>query len=179
MEIGIERNERGYGYLELMSGSHDHKRTRVWVRNELIEPGPEENDEIRPFPVRDAWVYTTQKGSFVLRPRVGGVVYLVEVVSGYRGTAQIEKCAAPAGECIVVAAGHKYHSGQGALGETAWALVNSDGPIEVYARRTGRRIDQPEHAFRLTPDGEREELIEDAEICDLLDTEKKEEGKCQ
>ena len=159
----VKKNDRGFNFLELVSRSHDHKKERIWIHYSLIE-----KKRVH-FPIRGAWIYETKKGNLVIRPRVGSVVYLVTISSGYRGWADIEKCSSHHGECLVMAAGHEYHSPQGALGATAWALVNSDGPIEVYGERSGRRVSNGRVAYRLTPDGEREDLIEDLEVCDLLE----------
>jgi len=160
----VQRNERGYAYLEFCAGSHDHIHTRIWLHNSLIQ-----EDKTINFPVMGAWIFTTEKGSLVMRPREGGVVYHATISSGYRGSAKIKTCSSPDGECEVVATGQEYHSGQGALGETSWALVNSDGPIEVYGYRSGRRIDENNVAFRLTPDGEQEELVQDTQVCEILE----------
>ena len=188
IEMRICRNDRGFAYLDFESGSHGHIKTRLWVHEALVQKREEKHslgfggssghetltiEEIA-FPVRKARIHETPKGGIVLRPDDGYTVYFVEIPSGYRGSAKIEKCR-PSGQgearaldAIVMATGQRYHSGQGATGETSWALVNADGPIEVYGRHTGRRIDREEVAFRLTPDGEREELITDEGVCDLL-----------
>jgi hypothetical protein len=159
----VKRNNRGFGYLIFVSGSHDHIKTRVWVHNLLIQTKDEREFVQLPLQGR---IYKTKKGSLVLRLEKG-FVYFVQISSGYRGSASINEVKGSSVE--TVATGSEYHSGQGALGETAWALVNAQGPIEVFGRRTGRRVDNPEVSFRLTPDGEREELVTDQEVCDLME----------
>ena len=164
----VFRNDHGFGYFVFVSGSHGHIKTRVWVHNTLVKEGRSswtgEPCEVVEIPVKGGEIHQTEKGSLVLRSDEKGIVYLVEIPSGYRGSAEITDVQGG----TVVAQGHRFHSGQGALGETAWALVNAQGPIEVFGRRDGRRIDDPEVAFRLTPDGEKEELVTDQEVCDLL-----------
>ena len=163
----VQRNERDWTYIELVAGSHDHVKTRIWVDLRLISPD-EVLREIVEFPVQDAWVYATKAESLVLRPRTGGVVYYVTIASGYRGSATIHTCRRHTGECLVMAEGDEYHSGRGALGSTAWALVNADGPIEVHGVRTGRRIANPRVALIYHPDGRVEELVDDDEVQTLF-----------
>lgn len=170
MKKGIDRNEKGFASFTLVAGAHDHQKTRVWVNNALVEKGetifshnpvtgkwdlPTVGEEIS-FPVSGARVSPTEKGSLVMRPSSGQIVYLVEVVSGYRGSASIQvegRKGAGGSNASVIAEGKRFHSPQGNLGETAWALVNSDGEIVVIGRRTGRRIDKEEVSFTLHGDG--------------------------
>ncbi len=170
MKKGIERNEKGFASFTLVAGAHDHIQTKVWVNDALIQKGetilshnpetgkwdlPMVGEEIS-FPVCGAMVMPTEKGALVMRPFDGGNVYLVEVESGYRGSASIEVKGidGPGGSnAAVMASGKSYHSPQGNLGETAWALVNADGPVVVTGRRTGRRIDKERVAFTLHGDG--------------------------
>jgi len=156
-------NERGFACITFVSGSHDHERTRIWVHHTFVS---EKEQEIA-FPMKKAKIYRTQKGSLVLRPgKKEENVYYIEIPSGYRGSAEISDI--KGGKTEIIAKGYKYHSGRGALGETAWALINSDSEfIEVYGRRSGRRIDDPKVEFKITSDGKKEELI-DKEVCSIL-----------
>ena len=119
------------------------------------------------FPVYGASVRRTERGSLVLVPGEG-VVYLATVASGFRGSARIDEI--KGGRTI--ATGEWYHSPQGNLGETAWALVQAgrDETIEVIGFREGRRISESERHvhFRLLPDGSTEEVL-DPEAEDLLE----------
>lgn len=166
-EKSVQRNPRGWTYIEFVAGAHDHVVTRVWVDERLITGFGDHNDVVE-FPVRDAWIDATKAGSLVLRPRTGGVVYYVTIASGYRGTASIATCRRHHGECLVMAAGDEYHSGQGALGATAWALVNADGQIEVRGHRSGRRVDDGTVAVTYHPDGSVIDLVDDDEIQTLF-----------
>jgi hypothetical protein len=160
----IERNEKGFAYFELVAGSHDHIRTRVWVNNALVKKSAPEDGELEfvEFPVREAKVSRTDKGSLVLRPCEGWTVYCIEMSSGYRGSCSIE---VTGGE--VMASGSKYHSPQGNLGETAWALVNAQGPIHVAGRRTGRRVDKEEVEYTIYPDGRVDQAEEEGLEAEL------------
>ena len=158
----VQRNERGFAYVQFQGGSHDHVRTRLWIHEGCLTKDGEE--VTCPFPAKNAEVKKTEKGTFVMKPGSGTVVY-ADIVSGYRGSARIDEVRG--GE--IVFSGASYHSGQGALGETAWALINGTGPhVEVFGTRTGRRVDNSAVAFRLTADGEKEELVDDKEVCELL-----------
>ena len=155
----ITRNERGFGYITFYSEAHDHVRTRVWVNDALIKDNGIE------FPIRGATIIRTEKGSLVMKKTPGWNVFHVEIRSGYRGLASIVEV--KGGE--IMASGKEYHSPRGNLGETAWALVNSNQNfIEVFGERSGRRVDQNAFAFRLIVDGTKEELIADQEVCELM-----------
>lgn len=153
--MNIMKNDRGFAYLDFVSGSHGHMRTRVWVHNSLVI------DEQVGFPAQGQ-IQKTEKGGLVLRP-ASGYVYFVEIPSGYRGSASIESVTGG----TVVADGLEFASGQGALGATAWALVNAEGPISVVGQRTGRRVDQTCVTFTLYPDGRQQDEVE-AEVEGLL-----------
>jgi hypothetical protein len=153
----IRQNERGFSYIELCSGSHGHEKTRIWINRALVPEG----DEIE-FPIQGAQVETTEKGTHVMRPATG-TIYLVEIPSGYRGSARITEV--EGGE--IVARGQRYHSGQGATGETAWAVVNAQGRIKVTGRKTGRRVDKNDVGYYLYPDGRKEDAVND-ELENLL-----------
>lgn len=173
--MDLQKNDRGYYYFDLFSGAHDHIRTRIWVHRSFVRVRKEEllicgekriieHTSIE-LPARGARVVKTERGNLVLRPHKGSVVYLVEVPSGYRGWADITRI--DGGE--IVAEGHHYRSGRGALGCTAWALVNGGSEGIVYAfDRSGRRIDPNEpREIRLLPDGTARPTSED-ELDELL-----------
>lgn len=162
MKKEINRNERGFGYIEFCSGSHGRIKTRIWIHNSLVSCEGER--EFIEFPVQNSFIQKTEKNSLVLREKEGGIVYHIQIPSGYRGTAEINKV--NNGE--IVASGNEFHSGQGSLGNTAWAIINSTGFIEYEGEATGRRIDDPNVAYRVTPDGNVEELIHDYEVCNLM-----------
>lgn len=153
----IEQNEREFSYVEFVSGAHGHERTRVWINRALLP----EDGELE-FPVTGATVDVTDKGTHVMRPN-SGVVYLVEIPSGYRGSASINSVE----NGDIVARGQRYHSGRGATGETAWAVVNAGDEIKVFGHRTGRRVDENDVSFYLYQDGRREDAVND-ELEELL-----------
>ena len=157
-EISVKKNERGFGYIELVSGAHDHIKTRVWVHGSIA------CEETIEFPVQNARVHSTEKGGYVLRPDTNSTVYWVSIPSGYRGDAGVERV--ENGE--IVCGGKEFHSGQGSLGLTAWVVINGEKYINVYGHRSGRRVDDENVSIRYYKDGEEEQLIIDSEVCELL-----------
>jgi hypothetical protein len=166
MRRGVERNEKGFASFVLVAGAHDHQKTRVWVHEDLVKKEKMTGNtgfesrlsaetlaslpewEFVTFPVHSARITRTERGGLVLRPYVEGTVHLVEEESGYRGSCSLEF---HGGE--IIASGIAFHSPQGNLGETNWALINAQGPIRVTGRRTGRRVDREEIDYTLHTDG--------------------------
>ena len=164
--MNIQKNEKGFAFIEFYSGSHGHQRTRIWVHENFIRQTPYRETIINEvlFPIREARIVKTEKGGMVLRPAPApSTVYLVEISSGYRGSSSLTNIS----EGEIVAQGDAFHSGQGSLGSTAWAVVNGGESITVQGRRTGRRIDKNEISLTLYADGRKEEVIE-REIEQLL-----------
>ena len=169
----IHKNGAGYRYIKFVSGAHGYKETRMWVDRTLIEydnlldsSGPHVD-----FPIQAAKIVITKKGGLVLVPGTG-IVYLAELKSGYRGSANITSITNSAGDTLIpLASGHEYHSGRGALGETAWALVHTacGGNITVRGKISGRRVVRPNIVFEITPDGKEQEMLDDPEIAQLLE----------
>lgn len=155
----IQVNARGFFFVEWFHGAHNLYTTLVWLHASLGAA-----HQNLTFPVRNAQVFTTAKGGFVLRP-AKGTVFLYSVASGYRGTSGVEKV--NNGE--LVTEWKSYHSGQGALGNTTFVLINGgEAPVEVHWTKSGRRVAQTSGIHRLTSDGEIEAVIDDAKVCDLL-----------
>lgn len=165
-ELRIYRNERDYPFIEISHGPHSCKKLRIWVHASLVKRDPEYDWEVIILPVEGAKIFRTEKGSLVIRPETEWNVFYVEVVSGYRGSAAIERV--DGGE--VVAQGEILHSPLGNLGLTAFAFINSQNKfVDIFGRRSGRRIEKKEVAFRIYADGEEETLITDPEVCYLLE----------
>jgi hypothetical protein len=156
----IESNDRGYHFLEWKHGAHNRYSLRLWI-SESLSKGEEIN-----FPVTNATIRKTQKGGLVLIPKEGDVVYLASMVSGFRGSAGLTVM--DGGE--EMAQVYYFHSGQGRIGETAFALINGKmtEPVLVKWRKSGRRVDKTSGIWRLTADGLIEDVIDDPEVCSLL-----------
>jgi hypothetical protein len=124
----------------------------------IVHPDEGEVPNELKFPIQGAQVFRTEKGVLVLRPSGEGWVALVQERSGYRGSADFSL----EGDFEIVAEGKEFHSPQGNLGETAWALVNVKSPeLVVHASITGRRVAQGEYSYKLFPDGRIENLEEE------------------
>jgi hypothetical protein len=155
----IESNDRGYKFVEWRHGAHNRYSLRLWISESLAK------EELN-FPVTNATIRKTQKGGLVLIPKDGSVVYLASMVSGFRGSAGIVLLSG--GE--EMAQVYYYHSGQGRIGETAFALINAkmSEPVLVKWKKSGRRVDKTSGIWRLTSDGLIEDVIDDPEVCSLL-----------
>ncbi len=157
----VLENPRGYKYLEWRYGPHCRQEIKVWVNRNIPLNGNID------FPVRDAEIIKTEKGTLVMRPHPGGMVYFYECQSGYRGSAEaiVEDCGK------VVASFDQLHSQTGSLGETACLIINAnmDAPCLVRWEKSGRNVSRRNGVDRLTPDGNIEEIIDDPEVCGLLD----------
>lgn len=156
----IQTNDRGFTSIVWHHGAHNRGTIRLWISI------PVPNHPFC-FPVLHSRITTTEKKSLVLRPG-RGVVYLYRIESGYRGLASAE---ISSGEAEIVANWKEFHNGKlGATGETACLLINAGyGPVTIRWYRSGRRIDQKTGLHRLTSHGEVENLIDDPEICDILE----------
>jgi len=156
-KIYLNVNERGFYYFKMVSGSHDHKKTIVWINRGLIEFDGNKQAYIS-NPKRNAWIVQTDKGALVMRPEDGGVVYVIEESSGYRGNCDI---VVEGFATYIVEQGKQYHSPQGNLGETAWIIVNARNEIKVYGKRTGRRIENEDINYTMFIDGHIMNAIEE------------------
>lgn len=161
-ELLVRQNDRGFFYTDLLSGPHGRDRTRLWLDKSLVRPTAG-GHFYTTLPTRGR-VVKTEKGSLVLRPG-DSTVFFVTVESGYRGRAEVSVAGGN-----VIATGHWLASDLGALGETAWALVESAAPyVEVRGTRTGRRVTDPKVHQRWWADGRVEEVVDD--VAHLLEEE--------
>jgi len=156
------KNERGYYFVTFYDGPHGYRETILWVHHIFVPTEGKDMNKKLAFPVQKAQVVITPKGTLVLRPGKG-VVYVAEIASGYRGSAEIESIE----NGQIVAKGFCFRSGLGALGKTAWAIVNASERIKVLGWRTGRRVSQKNVGFYLYPNGAKEAIVND-ELAELL-----------
>ena len=164
--LKIQETDRGFKYVAIRYDAHDYKELKVWVNNRIyITPTEEEDKYILEFPIQKAQIIKTQKGSFVLKPGKGNVFYH-SISSGYRGSSNLE----PEKDCEMLEKVWNFASGRGALGDSCHAFFNSQkANCEVRWHRSGRRVEQTDGVVRLTIDGNVEEIIDDPEVCDLLE----------
>ena len=112
------------------------------------------------FPVRNAKISKTEKGSFVLRPDEQFMVHDVFVSCGYRGSSSL-KIIEPLDVGTDSFPYCVYSSQTGSLGISDGALVNvlSGETLKIQYRRSGRRIEQPDGIMIFLPSGEIKEGI--------------------
>lgn len=175
MEIGLKKDERGFFYFELYSGTRNHIQTLVWVDKDLItnftpcryrgvaslkERCPvcgiallpfEEGLNIHPQEGMEAKIEFPMTGK-VIRTEKGDFI-LRPSDEGW--VALIKERSGYRGEVFlslegnfeVVIGGNEYHSPQGRRGKTAWALVNIRGSeLVIHVSKTGRRISWEEYS---------------------------------
>ena len=166
--INIEKSGRGFFFVKLGT-------TSIWLNKAFVPypeavPGADGRGWLYPFgqvsfPLQCARVERTASGNVVIRPDPNCTALLVEVASGYRGTASISSIAG----VDVVWRGEMLHSPRGSLGCTKLALCNCapGGAAVVRGTRTGRRVENCEVTIRVHADGRIEELVQD-ELAELL-----------
>ena len=163
----LRSNDRGFKFIEIRHGIHDRKRLVIWINNRIPIEQTDGGDNRLHFPVQDAVITATEKGSLVMKPLAGSVVYNFESKSCYRGAASVEMVA----NGDIVADYSDLHSPTGSLGETHGVFINGymATPVQVRWHKSGRRVSEPTGVCQLTPDGAVEELIDDPDVCDMLD----------
>jgi len=166
----IQRTDKGFGYITLGSESHGRYSFKLWVNNRLIKKD-EDGNEFVEFPVKDAQVVKTEKGSLVLRPAKGVNTFEVGRHCGYRGSSTFEVVEP---EPLMEARFEIWDSPQGSLGISEYGLVSvASDYVKVKETATGRLYGKPDTYYhKYTVDGkvvEFEPCADDEELCDLLD----------
>ncbi len=138
-------------------GSETHGRTsfRLWINRQLVKE-TEEDAELN-FPVANACIEKTPKGSYVLRPKQGYTTFDLFVPCGYRGSSEIEILKP---EPVIILNYYKYRSPRGSLGVAGGAVASVYGNAVYYKwYRSGRLYGSPSHGISiLKADGTIEEL---------------------
>ena len=158
----VERNQAGFKYCDFHYGSHDKQRFRLWINRMIqLDSDPDKTGEYLQFPVEDAVIDITEKGTYVLRYIHGFVTHCVTIRSGYRGGAMIQDLRGGS----LVKEIKLLHSQTGSLGETHMAFIYApiDSPVDIQWRRSGRKVDQNEGWFEVAPNGEVIEVLKDHE----------------
>lgn len=160
MKVEYREDEKGQKFPFVDVGSENHGRSsfRLWVASRLLTKNKDGIEELV-FPVKNAKISKTEKGSFVMRPTDGYMVHDVFVHCGYRGSSSL-KIIEPLDigtdsfpYCV-------YSSQIGSLGTSDGALVNvlSGKTLKIQYHRSGRRIDQPDGIMLFLPSGEIKEI---------------------
>jgi len=180
MKVAFREDERGRKFPFIDIGEEDHGKPsfRLWVSGRFVRPHiidahavwdeerqtwyhPKVQDGYEVvFPVHDARIEKTPKGSLVLRPYNGGIVHNIMVLCGYRGGADIDVVSLDF-DSEDVFRYQEYRSPRGNLGIDAGALVNhpADTPLKYKWYRTGRLYGKPSEGVTIVmPDGTEKEL---------------------
>jgi len=181
MKVAFRENERGrkFPFVDIGSETHGRISFRLWVNKRFIQPHIVNNHAIYDekterwyniknfqdgfeivFPIHDARIEKTSKGSLVLRPCKGSTVYNIMVPCGHRGGAGIDVLSPPVSDDDVFRY-QEYRSARGNLGIDEGALVNcpTNVPLKYRWRRTGRLYGAPaEGVTIIMPDGTEKEL---------------------
>ena len=138
-------------------GSEAHGRTsfRLWINRQLVKE-TDEGAELN-FPVVNACIEKTQKGSYVLRPKQGYTTFDLFVPCGYRGSSELEILQP---EPIILLNYYKYRSPRGSLGVGEGAVLSVKGDTVYYKwHRYGRLYGSPPQGITIArADGTTEEL---------------------
>jgi len=181
MKVAFRENERGrkFPFVDIGSETHGRISFRLWVNKRFIQPHIVNNHVIYDekterwyniknfqdgfeivFPIHDARIEKTSKGSLVLRPCEGSTVHNIIVPCGYRGGASIDVISSSIDDGDIFQY-REYHSQRGNVGRDRGALVNcpSGIPLKYRWHRTGRLYGaQAEGVTIIMPDGTEKEI---------------------
>jgi len=148
---------RTYYFTDVGSGRHGRPSFRLWVNGNLVKTDDKGNPFIE-FPVKDARIVKTGKGSYVLRPSPGWNVFDVGVEAGYRGTSTFRVLEPEETETFEYVI---YHSPVGSLGISHYALINAHKDrLKIKWERDGRLYGEPSEGITLYYSDGREESLE-------------------
>ena len=161
MKVEFREDERGrkFPFIDMGSEAHGRASFRLWTNGRFVKKDSNGNMSIE-FPVHNARIETTPKGSFVLRPCKHSMVHDIYVPCGYRGGAHFEILSPNIDEDDIFRYS-EYRSARGNLGIDEGALVNCpfDTPLKYKWHRTGRLYGDAEEGMTiLMPDGVQKEL---------------------
>ena len=180
MKVEFREDEQGRKFPFVDMGSEAHGRTsfRLWVSGRFVQPRivdahavwdedrktwyhPKVQDGYEMvFPVQNARIEKTPKGSLVLRPYKGSTLHNIMVPCGYRGGAGIDVLSPPVGDDDVFRY-QEYRSARGNLGIDEGALVNcpTNMPLKYRWHRTGRLYGAPSEGVTIImPDGTEKDI---------------------
>lgn len=166
-----EAEDKKFFYLDVGSETHGRPSFRIWVSGRLVQREVKFNRDFYflTFPVLNAGIVQTEKGTLVLRPMPDdSVVYNVLVPCGYRGGSSL-KVVSP--EKAQVYRYEEYESPLGNLGISQGGIVVAPGSIKVQWERRGRLYGEaPRGVTTIYSEGREEtvDLVEDVGDLDEL-----------
>ena len=166
-----ETDGKQFFYVDIGSEVHGRPSFRLWVSGRLVQKETKDNQVyyFLEFPVLNAGIARTEKGTLVLRPAQDNVTYNVLVPCGYRGGSSLEVVSPEMAQVYLY---EEYSSPRGNLGVSQGAIIVAPlGSIRVRWERTGRLYGSvPTGITELYPDGREETIdrVEDSEDLNEL-----------
>ena len=163
-----EAEGKRFFYMDVGSEVHGRPSFRLWVSGRLVQEEIKDNQikHYLKFPVINAGIVRTEKGTPVLRPTQNTVTYNVLIPCGYRGGSSLEVVSPEMSQVYLY---EEYSSPRGNLGVSQGAIIVAPlGSIRVRWERIGRLYGSaPTGITKLYPDG-REETIDRVEDVEDL-----------
>ena len=154
-------------YMDVGSETHGRPSFRLWVSERLVQKETKDSQVyFLEFPVLNAGIARTEKGTLVLRPMLDSIVYNVLVPCGYRGSSSLEVVSPEMAQVYLY---KKYSSPRGNLGVSQGAIIVTPfDSIKFKWDRSGRLYGAaPSGVTTIYPDG-REETIDRVEDVEDL-----------
>ncbi len=131
-----ETEGKQFFYVDVGSETHDRPSFRLWVSGRLVQKETKDGQVyyFLKFPVLNAGIARTEKGTLVLRPMPDSVTYNVLVSCGYRGSSSF-KVVSP--EMTQIYLYEEYSSPLGNLGVSQGGIVVAQAVSEYNGREVG------------------------------------------
>lgn len=156
VEFQDDDQEKKFPFVSLGKNKNNNFNVRVWLSSKLLYEI--EGNCFIEFPMRNAKIFTTDKGSFVIKPEEGSVVHYLHIPCGFRGASNIEVLYEASK--IVYFADLSFPEGD--TGISTGCIVDKPlySPLKYKYLRTGALYGGKEKGIRLVRhDGTEEELI--------------------
>lgn len=166
-----EAEGKQFFYVDMGWEDHGRPSFRLWVSGRLVQKETKDSQVyyFLEFPVLNAEITRTEKGTLVLRPAQDTVTYNVLIPCGYRGDSYLEVVSPEMAQVYLY---EEYSSPRGNLGVSQGAIIVAPlGSIKFKWERTGRLYGSaPTGITKLYPDGREETIdrIEDVEDVEEL-----------
>jgi len=168
-EVNLKFKEaewKKFFYIDVGSEDHGRPSFRLWVNQKFVQEEIKDNQikHYLRFPVLNAEIVKTEKGTLVLRPASKRIVYNVLVPCGYRGSSSLEVVDPMIAQVYLY---EKYSSPRGNLGISQGAIIVTPfGSIKFKWERKGRLYgESPTGITTIYPIGREETIdwVEDVE----------------
>jgi hypothetical protein len=159
-----EAEGKRFFYMDVGSEVHGRPSFRLWVSGRLVQEEIKD-DQIKhyylKFPVINAGIVRTEKGTLVLCPAQDTVTYNVLIPCGYRGSSSLEVVDPKTAQVYLY---EKYSSPRGNLGVSQGAIIVTPfGSIKFKWERIGRLYGSAPTGITIIYPIGREETIDQVE----------------